>query len=643
MLKKIATALSVMVAMAVLVVLYAQSRPLAGEHLTPQGEQRNQSLYVTAEDGTRIALELWLPAALKPGERVPTLISGTRYWRASRVTFVGRVLHGLGFEAPGAALPEYATFFNPRGYAFVSVDVRGTGASFGTHRMEYSPDEVADYAAVIDWIVSREWSNGRVGSLGVSYLGTSAELMTTVQHPALKAVAPLYSDFDAQYHLATPGGVYQPGFIAAWSQAVMAMDRNDICALVWPGAEGWLDGLRCALGRLLIGGVKPVDADRDGALLAAAVAGHDTPDVEQAVRGLEYRDSRYADTGWTMADSQPYARQAEIEGSGVPMFVIAGWLDAATADGALARYGRFTNRQTLTIAPFSHGGDHDTDPFVAIDRPPLWPYDEHYGAVEAFFAHYLKETGEAPEPGIRYYVMNGGGWRQTDVWPPRQRNRRQFYLAASNRLQSPSPEGGGSQSLSVDFDASTGEHTRWHTQLGGPDVIYGDRRDQHGKVLRFSSAPLEEDMLVVGNVQLSLYLSASVADPNLHLYLESVAPDGRVTYVTEGALRARHHPVVAANIPYRVDGAGRSYLRGDASPLVPGKVHKIDLSLYATAVRLAAGHRLQIALAGADAGAFESRNREEAPVLSLHYGPDYPSSVSVPVLAQRAGGHSGRP
>ncbi|WP_157976454.1 CocE/NonD family hydrolase [Parahaliea mediterranea] len=630
--KAIAAGAALMGGALVVVVLVAQFSSLPGEQVTPSGEQRNQSLYVTADDGTAIAIDVWLPESLAAGETVPALIAGTRYWRAQRVTPLGRLLHWLGMAAPGVLPGEYPAFFNPRGYAVVTVDVRGTGASYGVHRMEYSPTEIADYRAVIDWIVSRGWSNGKVGALGVSYVGTSAELMTTVQHPALKAVAPLYSDFDAQYHLATPGGIYQPGFIAAWSDAVSAMDRNDVCALAWPGASGWLAALRCRLAGHLYGGVKPVDGDARGARLAQAVAQHNTPDVQQAVRELEFRDSPYADTPWTMADSQAYARRADIERSGVPMFVIAGWLDAATADGALARYTHFSNPQSLILAPFSHGGDHDTDPFADIHRPPLWSFDEHYGAVEAFFAYYLKGRGAPPVEGIRYHIMNGGGWRFSEVWPPLQRDRWDYYLAGDQRLQPKTPVVNGSQSLAVDFTASTGLQTRWHTQLGGPDVVYTNRIDQAGKVLRFQGEPLARDIEVVGNVQLSLYLSASVADPNLHVYLESVGPDGRVTYVTEGVLRAIHRKGVDVDVPYRVDGAGRSYLRRHAQPLVPGEVARIDMTLYVTAMRLTEGSRLQVALAGADTGAFESRNIDHQPRLTLYHGPDYPSRISLPVM-----------
>src|SRR5262249_41962994 len=41
----------------------------------------DSSLYLTMRDGVRIAIEVLLPAKLKPGERIPTILRQTRYWR----------------------------------------------------------------------------------------------------------------------------------------------------------------------------------------------------------------------------------------------------------------------------------------------------------------------------------------------------------------------------------------------------------------------------------------------------------------------------------------------------------------------------------------------------------------------------------
>ena|SRR5215469_2784802 len=71
--------------------------------------------------------------------------------------------------------PFQRKLFLAQGYAWLDVDVRGTGASFGHRAYPWSPDEIRDGAEVIDWIVRQPWSNGKVGAIGTSYDGGAAD------------------------------------------------------------------------------------------------------------------------------------------------------------------------------------------------------------------------------------------------------------------------------------------------------------------------------------------------------------------------------------------------------------------------------------------------------------------------------------
>ena len=60
-------------------------------------------------------------------------------------------------------LPQEArSWFLAAGYAVVAVDVRGTGASFGSWRAPWQPEERADSQEIIDWIVNQPWSSQQV-------------------------------------------------------------------------------------------------------------------------------------------------------------------------------------------------------------------------------------------------------------------------------------------------------------------------------------------------------------------------------------------------------------------------------------------------------------------------------------------------
>jgi X-Pro dipeptidyl-peptidase len=75
---------------------------------------------------------------------------------------------------PTAPFPEWeAHYFVPRGYAIALMDLRGTRNSSGCE-VYGDKQEALDAVAVIDWIASQSWSNGKVGMIGGSYDGTMA-------------------------------------------------------------------------------------------------------------------------------------------------------------------------------------------------------------------------------------------------------------------------------------------------------------------------------------------------------------------------------------------------------------------------------------------------------------------------------------
>ena len=120
-------------------------------HTTAAADYEYTSRYLTMRDGVRIAVDLYLPKKLPAGSHLPTIVLQTRYFRSHRIAWP--------FSAfwPGLYEPRIARYVQ-HGYAFVVVDVRGTGASFGTREQEWTPDEIRDGAEVVGWIVAPVWS-----------------------------------------------------------------------------------------------------------------------------------------------------------------------------------------------------------------------------------------------------------------------------------------------------------------------------------------------------------------------------------------------------------------------------------------------------------------------------------------------------
>jgi putative CocE/NonD family hydrolase len=151
-------------------------------------------------DGCRLAVDVYLPVGA--GARVPCILILTPYYRR----FALKPGASAGIEsAPGAF--RWRDLFVPRGYALCVVDVRGTGASFGTRDSFRSPRERDDFREIAEWVVAQPWSDGRIGATGISYVGAACDFLAGTGHPAVRAIAPLFAVWDtyADHHF--PGGM----------------------------------------------------------------------------------------------------------------------------------------------------------------------------------------------------------------------------------------------------------------------------------------------------------------------------------------------------------------------------------------------------------------------------------------------------
>lgn len=225
--------------------------------------------------------------------------------------------------------------------------------------------------------------------------------------------------------------------------------------------------------------------------------------------------------------------------------------------------------------------------------------------------------------------MGTDEWNTTPVWPPVGIETNRWVMAQGGDLapQNELKAGIGVDTYKVDYSATTGRRIRWHS-IGGPDVIYPDRKEEDAKLLTYTSAPVDADLEITGSPQVSLQLSSTHTDGALHIYLEDVAPDGRVTYLTEGILRLSDRKLSEA--PYVVEGAYHSLKREDNKPMIPNVVEEVVVPLFNTSVVVKKGHSVRIAIAGADKVTFSRVPDEGDPVLSIHHGGVQASFVDIP-------------
>jgi len=571
--------------------------------------RRLSSFYVQTRDGTRVAADLWLPDTAATAQ-VGTVVELTRYVRST---------------GPAQPAPEddpnhaKAMRFLDAGLAWMIVDARGTGGSFGARGGEQTPAEIEDFGDLFDWIAAQPWSNGRCGTTGVSYPGGNAELAVRLRHPRLKAAAPMFSYYDVYEHLSMPGGLYSRAFMDSWRDRVAAIDRVDgaICRL----AEV-LGAPDCESFERSFPPVKPVDGAEGPALLAAAQREHQGnvsfPGTVDSLQ-LLFRDDARGGVAWRNMSSRTWLD--ELRASGVPYHVRASWMDGGSADGALARFVAQDNPQEVYIGATSHGGTYGSDPFEPADAPTDPPQDEQQRLLLAFFQRHLAADAAAPEVGKRlhYRTLGEGTWRTTDTWPPPGGTPQRLHLHGDGTL-SPLPAGTTAETpVAADASANTGTLARWDTVGNGGQRVRVDR-SATGGLTRFVSAPFEADGRITGHLQLQLQLSCGREDGTLIAYLECIDPQGGITYVTEGNLRLVHRKVADAEPAGRPLRVPRSFARADAMPTVPGERFLLRLDLLPTSVRVRAGHRLALCLADRDTTHFDDYGGAGAPPLTVHTG-----------------------
>lgn len=583
------------------------------------------SRYVAVADGTKIAIDLFLPRGLPPGERVPALITQTPYLRAVefRSRFAERVATKLAFLGTSDFAEECVKY----GYAFVLMDLRGAGASFGRKKANLMADAARDGSDVIDWIVAQPWSNGRVGATGVSAHGLAAQFLVTAKNDALKAIVPRFTAFDI-FQSTRPGGGTASRFMIDVGELLRAMDSNQLHRMPEnPAAR--------LLMRAMVRGLKPVDDDHDRSQLAAAVSDHATNETfDQDLINVECRDDPLPSTPTDTVDTQsPHRFAADMEAAGVPIYAYGGWFDAAFQRELINLHNTVrTPGSKLVLGPWAHGGKFYCSPRVEGRRRTDFP---HAAEIVRFFDRYLRDA-TADDAPVHYFTMGEEKWKSADAWPPPS-VMTPFHLQAGGRLATSTDQVvEGVDDYTVDFEAGTGVHSRFGKHLTSElfPARYPDRKAADERLLCYDSAPFDRDIEVSGHPLVHLFATSSASDGLFIVYLEDVAPDGTVRNVTDGWLRGRHRRLADGEPLYWQAPPFRTYARAETAPLTR-EVEELVFDLFPVSWLFRRGHAVRVAIAGADKDNLVAVARDERPRISIHRGGSRLSRVELPVVNPR--------
>lgn len=144
-----------------------------GSAASPYAGFVDETTYVATPYG-KIRVEMHRPAK----GRMPVLLQMSPY----------RYLY-TRVRAEGVPTSFYSDRYAPKGYATAFADLLGTGESDGC--WDYGgAAEAGAGAAVVEWLGTRGWSNGKVGMIGTSYDGAIQAEIATLAPPHLAAIVP---------------------------------------------------------------------------------------------------------------------------------------------------------------------------------------------------------------------------------------------------------------------------------------------------------------------------------------------------------------------------------------------------------------------------------------------------------------------
>jgi putative CocE/NonD family hydrolase len=572
--------------------------------------------YVQGHDGTRLVLELNRPSLdgkNAMNEPLPVVLTSSRY----------------GGGGSGGQGGEHMV---KCGYVFATLQLRGSGNSFGSRVGDFTVDEAKDSAKVVEWLASQPWSTGKVAMMGGSYLGV-IQLLTAAWRPkGLVALAPQVNDRDF-YTLKFPNGVFSPE--SGYDGFVKRLDAGQLGRPDQPPqvVDRDFDGT-------------PIPLEKATELRNRALAEHKANKYRDEIFGYEggnypaaprdpvYRDSQSSLVGGKVFDLWSPAHYADaIRASGVHIYEFAGWYDGYV-NQQLAEAVNLNAK--IVIGPWGHGIGNLKD-FDVMSEHQRW------------FDYQLKgiNNGIQNEPRFYFYTRNataGKEWQFSETWPLKNERRVKFRFQGPKSgtvnsvndgllvMEPASDVGKDDYTARYDISLFDGKFSLLNRRWDG-DMRLGC--DEKG--LTYTTAPLTSDSQVTGHPVVEIFASTTEPDAYFFAFLEDVEDSGASRFVTDGKLKASHRstdshqPEDALSIPYH-----RSY-QADVKPMSPGKAEKLVFDLFPTSYVFKAGHRIRVTIANANEATFPipPEWKERRNVITVYRGGTQSSFISLPIIAAK--------
>lgn len=484
----------------------------------------------------------------------------------------------------------------PDGFACVRVDSRGAGRSPGNLDIFWER-EAKDLYDCVEWAGAQPWSNGKVGTNGISYYAMVGWMVGALNPPHLAAVCAWEGACDFYRELARHGGIMSD-FLDKWYMRQVVSVQHGV------GEQGTVS-----------------------AVTGEPVAGPETlPEEELAANRA---DPARENLERELLDEY-YATHLSprVEDVRVPLLSAANWggqgLHPRGNFEGFVRAG--SEQKWLEVHGDTHFSHFYSDYGVTLQK--------------RFFGHFLKgeDTGWQAQPRVALNVRRPGEQfelRAEKEWPLARTEWTRYYLQPDGKGFEPqAPVETGQLSF-----AATGDGLQfWTPPLERELEITGPVAAK----LWVSSDTTDADIFVV----------LGVYDPDGNEVVFVGANDPRVP-VGLGWLRASHRKLdPERSLPYRP-----YHSHDEKWALTPGEPVELDVEVWPTCIVVPAGYRIAMSIRGKDyeydgtdaalahapyemkgVGPFTHANQQDRPseifggTTTLHFEPHRMPYVVLPVI-----------
>lgn len=554
-----------------------------------------QSVKVKMRDGVLLAADIYRPVS---DEKFPVLLERTPYNRTNE----------------RATANELAS----HGYVVVLQDTRGRYESGG----DFYPfrDESSDGYDTVEWAAQLDRSNGKVGMFGGSYVGATQMLAAMAVPPHLVAIFPYVTA--SEYY---DGWTYQNGALMQWF------------------SSSWTSTLAVdTLRRQTESGLSPKEWVNSFPLENYPILKTPQPPaLAPYFRDwlMHERDDAFWQK-WRVSDHYREMTVMGLHGGGWHDLFLKGSIKNFTglqkqAGTAAARAG-----QRLIIGPWAHAPTSSEGKIGDVVFGKSAAVDLTATALK-WFDYALKGVNNeySNSAPVQLFIMGDNVWRGEQEFPLARTRYTNYYLHSTSRANGISGDGELTQTPPAverkdefDYDPMKPVPTIGGRLCCGQALPPGpaDQRpnETRSDVLVFSTSPLEKEVEATGFVTADLYASTSATDTDFTALLVDVDPNGYARFLTDGIVRAR-------------------YRNGTANPseVVPGKVYKYTIDLWATGNVFKAGHRIRLYISSSNFPRFDrnfnlgepiaTSSRSKVAHQTIYHGGQYPSTLVLPVIPRK--------